>query len=109
MWLLQNQILLLLEFFGETIIEKAEEDATTFDAFSAQWLFALLAYLDERLVGDDISRLRTVARACLFALRKHRSLPVEHNIESELGYWMIVCIVAGVWAQHDLWDDAANV
>lgn len=104
----------------------------------ARWIFALLLKLDGRLVSEEISTLRTLARACVAAItlarirrkavqsKKARNV-AENEAEDEdqrvekeerdkaeskwrkdeAGAWMIVAIVAGVWGQQDLWDDAA--
>lgn len=30
----------------------------------------------------------------------------NHDIQQEAGAWMIITIIAGVWGQRDLWDEA---
>ncbi|KAJ9477202.1 hypothetical protein PHBOTO_006451 [Pseudozyma hubeiensis] len=93
----------------------------------ARWLFALLLRLDGRLVSEEISTLRTLARACVAAITLSRirrkavrsrvskvdTAETEADVDDEkrmrmdeAGAWMIVAIVAGVWGQSDLWDDA---
>ncbi|SJX66610.1 uncharacterized protein SRS1_16832 [Sporisorium reilianum f. sp. reilianum] len=93
----------------------------------ARWLFALLLKLDGRLVSEEISVLRTVARACVAAItlsrirrKALRSRVAKEGGEAgddgeearmrrdEAGAWMIIAIVAGVWGQSDLWEDAAG-
>lgn len=100
------------------------------DPLHSRWLFALLAHLDSRLVSDDISTLRTLARACIAAVVLSRmrraaarfkakvgsdgdensaavvTLVDEDPLEGEMGAWMVVCAVAGIWGQSDLWQDA---
>lgn len=95
------------------------------DPFHARWIFALLAKLDGRLVGDEISTLRVLARAGIErvvqeryrravkkTLRKQQQPQASDDIDggevmmSEMGAWMIVCAVSSIWGQHDLWDDA---
>lgn len=112
--------------------------AAVLQPLHARWLFALLAWLDDRLLSEQISVLRTVARACIAAIsmcrmrrkalqsRKKKStteadaeaveaqLAQEQPAElesslpeaDESGAWMVVTIVAGIWGQSDLWDDA---
>lgn len=117
----------------------------------ARWIFALLLRLDGRLMSEEISTLRTLARACVAAITlsrirrkalssrssmKQTQLPpgaatekaegerrdkdeeeeqvVQEDEEEEekrmrrdeAGAWMVVAIVAGVWGQSDLWEDA---
>ena len=91
-----------------------------------RWLFALLMRLDGRLVSEEISVLRTLARACVAAITLSRirrkalssrrqadgTADAEEESEEnkmrrdEAGAWMVVAIVAGVWGQSDLWEDA---
>ncbi|PWN33716.1 uncharacterized protein FA14DRAFT_190843 [Meira miltonrushii] len=80
-------------------------------SFHSQWLFALLAHLDERLVGDDISILRQLARSCICRIAHSRSQRKTKDeglidMENEQGCWIIICVIAGVWGQYDLLDDA---
>lgn len=99
----------------------------------ARWLFALLLRLDGRLVSEEISTLRTLARACVAAItlgrirrkavmsRASKADPAEGDDsedtgtqaseeeamrKDEAGAWMVVAIIAGVWGQSDLWEDA---
>jgi hypothetical protein len=84
------------------------------DPFHSRWLFALLAHLDSQLVGDDISVLRILARACIACIiqsriqASSRSRDREEILQDEMGAWMIICAVAGIWAQHDLWQDGQD-
>lgn len=81
------------------------------DPFHSRWLFALLAHLDGQLVGDDISVLRVLARASLACIiqSKRTQLPLEQqaedSLQNELGAWMIICAIVGIWGQHDLWEE----
>ncbi|CDU21991.1 uncharacterized protein SPSC_00621 [Sporisorium scitamineum] len=106
----------------------------------ARWLFALLLRLDGRLVSEEISTLRTLARACVAAITLSRirrkafrsrvrqqggeggakagddnknAVGIDGKEEEEskmrrdeAGAWMMIAIVAGVWGQSDLWEDA---
>lgn len=78
----------------------------------AQWLFSLLACLDQRLDSDDISTLRVLARACIKCIVRTREqvAPTSTNdadfLECESGAWMIIAIIAGIWGQLDLWIEA---
>ena len=78
----------------------------------AQWLFSLLACLDQRLDSDDISTLRVLARACIKCIVRTREqvAPMSTSdadfLECESGAWMIIAIIAGIWGQLDLWIEA---
>lgn len=83
----------------------------------SQWCFALLAKLDTRLVSDDISTLRTLARASIAAVAMRRLQLSEQTDDqanegedaeqkAEAGAWTVVNIVAGLWGQTDLWESA---
>lgn len=77
----------------------------------ARWLFAILAQLDRQLSGDEIASLRTLARVCMKCIARVRS-QVDYlcedkadTLEAEMGAWMIITVIAGVWGQHDLWNE----
>ena len=84
----------------------------------SQWLFSLLAVLNEFLASFDISTLRDLARICLeIAAVTHNMLVkyskrtseqaravLEQYRESIAGCWMVVSVVYEVWKQRDLWD-----
>jgi hypothetical protein len=83
------------------------------DPFHSRWLFALLVHLDDQLVGDDISVLRILARACIACIVQSRVQSTnirerEELLQEELGAWMVICAIAGIWAQHDLWQDGQD-
>lgn len=166
-----EQILALLEAFPYWIAHRViipdsqikaseREGAHVLQPLHARWLFALMLRLDARLVSEEISTLRTLARACIAAItlsrirRKavrsrinkaeaeaeaeaaaaaeaetetdaegvtvtvtvatpqaadaasHRNADEKQMRKDEAGAWMVVAIVAGVWGQSDLWDDA---
>ncbi|EST06988.1 Gem-associated protein 2 [Kalmanozyma brasiliensis GHG001] len=142
-----EQILGLLETFpywiahrvsipdGQARMEERRE-GEVLQPLHARWLFALLLRLDGRLVSEEISTLRTLARACVAAITlsrirrkavrsrvgKAEAAEVNGTAEAgekstemreeesmrrdEAGAWMVVAIIAGVWGQSDLWDDA---
>lgn len=119
---------------------EGEQGEPVLQPLHARWLFGLLLRLDGRLVSEEISVLRTLARACVAAItlgrirRKALRSRANHSMEGsreekdgeneqgetgmekekeearmrrdEAGAWMVVAIVAGVWGQSDLWDDA---
>lgn len=79
----------------------------------SQWCFAALAKLELWLTSDEISVLRTLARASIasITLRRMRMLSSQPHMpvidtEAESGAWTVVAIVAGVWGQNDLWQAA---
>lgn len=93
-----------------------------------RWMFCLLGVLDDNLIGDDISTLRILARACLRLIVAYSTstttegsakdpndpLPLpdpeaKHPsgwAEGVGGYWMVIAAIVGVWGQLDLWDEA---
>ena len=123
-----EQILGLLEAFPYWLAHRVPipdsqggDGGEVIQALHARWLFSLLLRLDGRLVSEEISTLRTLARACVAAITlarirrkavRSRSKEVEGGDSEarwrrdEAGAWMVVAIVAGVWGQQDLWDDA---
>ncbi|SPO31837.1 uncharacterized protein UTRI_06674 [Ustilago trichophora] len=134
-----EQILALLEAFPYWIAHRVaipdgqskkedRREGEVLQPLHARWLFALLLRLDGRLVSEEISVLRTLARACVAAITLSRirrkalgsrkkedaGRAAEEEGESEeqrmrrdeAGAWMVVAIVAGVWGQLDLWEDA---
>jgi hypothetical protein len=99
-------------------------------AVHQRWMFCLLGRLDDNLVGEDISTLRILARACirLIVTRIQQSSSTgsvqEHTrtlsagLESDAltsgvpegsgsgGYWMVIVAIVGVWGQFDIWEEA---
>lgn len=84
----------------------------------SRWMFALLARLDTRLVSEQISTLRTLARSCIAAISlsriRRRALqsrsksPIQQDmLRDEAGAWLVVAIIASIWGQSDLWADAS--
>jgi len=110
---IQSQIISLLAllpyWLTQPHVSPEKSNGQAIDPFHSRWLFSLLAHLDEHLVADDISVLRILARACLACIVQSRILKgeedQEENLQVELGAWMIVCAIAGIWGQHDLWED----
>lgn len=113
--------MVLLGMFTKWIQE--QEDGFTFEgtAISShkarlepihqRWLFWLLIRLDNQLLGDDISDLRVLARACIAYIKSSAEAGMTGTAEgcdseSLVGYWMVVAAVAGVWGQKDIWDEA---
>ncbi len=91
-----------------------------------QWMFTLLARVDEFTSADETSTLRSLARGCL-GLIKLRMLERaagtpssassagqsgstrDSEVISEASCWMIVTAIIGLWAQRDLWQDAEQM
>ncbi|WFC95766.1 hypothetical protein MBRA1_002420 [Malassezia brasiliensis] len=92
------------------------EDTTLLHAMHphhAQWLFALLAHLDRRLLSEEIAGLRALGRTCITLLVNYRAAHARNTYmadtydpQRESGAWMLLTIVAGVYGQRDLWDEA---
>jgi len=87
----------------------------------AQWTFALLGHLDDRLMSGEIHTLRTLARACREVLVKSWEIGEEVALATGEGTeerlirerereacWITIAAVAGVWGQSDLWEDARD-
>lgn len=85
-----------------------EPSLVALNDFLSQWCFSLLAKLDARLISDEISILRTLARSCIAAisLRRTERGVGANDADQEAGAWMIITIIAGVWGQSDMWTDA---
>ncbi|KAG1755503.1 hypothetical protein EDB19DRAFT_1901722 [Suillus lakei] len=65
----------------------------------ARWMFALLAKVEDFISADDMSQLRSLARACLELLMGM----------AETSCWIIFTTVSGIWGQSDLWRDAETL
>lgn len=83
----------------------------------ARWMFALLSRVDEYLSADEMSTLRSLARACMGLLKERviRRAAEETDVEAEgrpaiaeASCWVIVAAVGGSWGQRDLWQDAQD-
>lgn len=80
----------------------------------ARWMFALLAKVEDFISADDMSQLRSLARACLELLVRRRKAGVPDDLTSKIGMaetscWMIFTTVSGIWGQSDLWLDAETL
>lgn len=98
----------------------------------ARWIFALLARVDEHLTSDEMSNLRSLARACLNLvkdLNKNQTSDDRPLVEQafatsslrtwdgdladapmdERSCWIVVTAVTEFWGQRDLWMDADNL
>jgi hypothetical protein len=83
----------------------------------ARWMFALLAKVEDFISADDMSQLRSLARACLELLvrrRKAEGAGVPDHLSPEIGMaeascWIIFTTVSGIWGQSDLWRDAETL
>jgi hypothetical protein len=95
-------------------------------------MFCLLGRLDDNLVGEDISTLRILARACIRLIVAQLQVhpqpsstgPMQeyaHTLSADLesealkeapegsgsgGYWMVIAAIVGVWGQFDIWEEA---
>ena len=93
-------------------LEQPDSASPTISAVHLRWVFSLLSKVDDYLSGDEISQLRTLARACIslikFRLQRESALPViEEDDPVRIGAcWMVITIVTGFWGQSDLWSDA---
>jgi hypothetical protein len=80
------------------------------------WVFALLARVEDTPTADDTAQLRSLARGCVGLIKVRQpvssgtseagEVPETTSDEYVAGCWMVLAAVAGVWVQHDLWQDA---
>lgn len=83
----------------------------------ARWMFALLVKVEDFISADDMSQLRSLARACLeLIVRRRKSEGAEvpdnlffKNSMTETSCWIIFTTVSGIWGQSDLWRDAETL
>ncbi|PFH51367.1 hypothetical protein AMATHDRAFT_59071 [Amanita thiersii Skay4041] len=84
----------------------------------ARWIFSLLACVEDRVSGDDIAMLRSLARACLAILKRllgrgeeseHIKDRTKNDYIRESSCWIIISTVVDIWGQHDLWMDAEKM
>ena len=95
----------------------------------AQWMFVLLARVDDFISADETSTLRSLARGCLGLIKLRMQERVSHGdalrnasgssdvvpiatsseVISETSCWMIITAIIGLWAQRDLWQDAEEM
>ncbi|OCH92170.1 hypothetical protein OBBRIDRAFT_773857 [Obba rivulosa] len=111
----------LLMYFTHWMNLQLEEGSLPFaplTATHARWMFVLLSRVDDYLSGDEMSLLRSLARACMSILKERLRGPdseasskvvAREVLSSEPmdagSCWMIITVVAGIWGQKDLWMD----
>ncbi|CAL1701147.1 unnamed protein product [Somion occarium] len=82
----------------------------------ARWMFALLSRVEDYVSADEMSLLRSLARACMALLKERLQQrqdgePPSSDEDEELSVsscWMIITAVTGIWGQRDLWMDVEN-
>ena len=118
--LMQSDTLQLIQYIRkwtqQPYFTRVYEDTSVWHAvhpLHAQWLFALLARLDRRLLSEEIAGLRALGRTCTTLLVNYRAAHARntstadaYDPQRESGAWMLLTIVAGVYGQRDLWDEA---
>lgn len=94
-------------------------------------MFCLLCRVDEHITGDEMSNLRTLARACLSVIKDMNKVqlndktsgdlaPSESGLNSWVGdpadnpideqaCWIVFATIADFWGQKDLWMDAESM
>ena len=98
---------------------------THFTQTHARWMFALLSRVDGQLTGDEISHLRSLARACLALIKEltRNELLLDTSLPKGLKWigdpsdapidgracWIIITAIADFWGQKDLWMDAEKL
>ncbi|KAG1907001.1 uncharacterized protein F5891DRAFT_1099835 [Suillus fuscotomentosus] len=112
-----NLSLHLLMYFAHWLnihLQHPAEPTFTILESHARWMFVLLAKVEDFISADDMSQLRSLARACLELLvrrLKAEKPGVPDNVSSNIGMtdascWIIFTAVSGIWGQSDLWRDA---
>jgi len=115
-----NLSLHLLMYFAHWMnvhLQHPAEPTFTILESHARWMFVLLAKVEDFISADDMSQLRSLARACLELLvrRLKAEMPgVPDNVSSKIGMtdascWIIFTAVSGIWGQSDLWRDAEKL
>jgi len=102
----QKNVLGLLTLFGQWISDQEDLSAQSpylLQPIHERWLFALLMRLDDHLVGDHVSELRVLARACISYVKYKTDSGSE---DSMAGYWIVIAAIAHFWGQKDIWDEA---
>ena len=87
------------EYVPRPILSLRESDS--------QWIFSLLAHMDNALTSDEISTLRLLVRLCIKLLQRAFG---DDDVPSQKleTYWMVIAAVTKVWGQADLWEDAVS-
>ncbi|PWN48766.1 hypothetical protein IE53DRAFT_370334, partial [Violaceomyces palustris] len=97
-----------------------EEEEDLLDPLLSRWIFSLLSNLDSRLVSEEISVLRTLARSSisLISLGRIRKVALLSRVGgtdastsktfNEAPVWIVVVAISTVWGQSDLWQEAVN-
>lgn len=86
----------------------------------ARWMFVLLSRVEDYISADEMSTLRSLARACMALIKHNRARAQLRDADSlkpagpdtpmhELSGWLIITAIAGIWGQRDLWSDAETV
>lgn len=82
----------------------------------ARWVFSLLSRVEDYVSADDMSLLRSLARACIGLLKERLQYrltgdqtSVDEELISESSCWMVITAVIGLWAQRDLWMDVESM
>lgn len=86
----------------------------------ARWIFALLSRVEDYVSADEMSLLRSLARACMELLKdilqrilaastSEATTDGKNQRMSERSCWLVIVIVVDHWAQRDLWMDAESM
>lgn len=122
----QRYALHLIMYFSYWInlnLEQPQQQNSFINECHAKWIFVLLSRVDEFVSAEEMSQLRSLARACMGLLKQtltHSNKTSVRNVysdsevidEVQMGassWWIIITAVVGIWGQHDLWSDAENV
>lgn len=90
----------------------------------AQWMFVLLAQVEDHISADSMSLLRSLVRACLTLLKviikeqadtvvtapgPDMKSPDGVVLISQTSCWMVISAIVEIWGQRDLWMDAEDM
>lgn len=81
-----------------------------------QWIFFLLALVDDDIPADSMNMLRNLVRAHISLLKslleeetKRESGEEEEGSLTKTSCWIITTTIISVWRQRDLWNDAQDM
>ena len=103
--------------------EQPQDQVSRITETHARWIFVLLSRVDDHVSADEMSLLRSLARACMALLKQSLLLskrPAEQESYSEPSLmdktdmsesscWIVITAIIGIWGQRDLWSDAEQI
>lgn len=102
-------------YFAHWINQHLQDALPRLTETHAQWMFVLLALVDEHVSADSMNMLRNLVRASIALLKvllqeeARQQAPDSNNLLSSKSCWLIITTVVDIWGQHDLWVDAQDM